>query len=38
MRDPATAIASHPHPLPVHAAVQLAAPAMLLHEGIEGGE
>jgi hypothetical protein len=38
MRDAGPAVARHPHPFTSHAAVQLAAPAVFLHEGVEGGE
>jgi hypothetical protein len=38
MRDVGPAIARHPDALSVHAAVQLAAAAMLLQEGVEDSE
>lgn len=38
MRDPGPAVARHPHPLALHATVELAAAAVPLHEGVEGGE
>lgn len=36
MRDTAAAVAHYPEMVPVHAAVQLAAATVLLHEGVEG--
>jgi hypothetical protein len=38
MRDAGSAVARHPHALIIYAAGQLAAAAVLLHEGVEGGE
>jgi hypothetical protein len=38
MRDPAAAVTGHPDALIIHAAVQLAAAAVLLQEGVKGGE
>lgn len=38
MRDAGLAVTRHPDALTVHAAVQLAATAVLLHEGVKGGE
>jgi hypothetical protein len=38
MRDAGPAVTGHPDPLTIHAAVQLAAATVLLHEGVEGGE
>ena len=38
MRDSGPAVTGSPDALPVEAAVQLAAAAVLLQEGIEGGE
>jgi len=38
MRDAGPAVARHPDALTIHAAVQLAAAAVLLQEGVEGGE
>jgi hypothetical protein len=37
-RDAGSAVARHPNALTIHAAVQLATAAVLLHEGVEGGE
>jgi hypothetical protein len=38
MRDAGPAIARQPDAVAIHAADQLAAAAMLLDEGVEGGE
>jgi hypothetical protein len=38
MRDAGPAVARHPDLAAVNVAVELAAAAMLLHEGVEGGE
>jgi hypothetical protein len=38
MRDPGPVVADHPDPLTIKPAVQVAAAAVLLHEGGEGGE
>ena len=38
MRHAGPAVARRPDALTLHAAVQLAAATMLLHEGAEGGE
>jgi hypothetical protein len=38
MRDAGSAVTCHPGALPIHAAVQLAAAAVLPKEGVEGGE
>jgi hypothetical protein len=35
MRDAGPAVARHPDALPINAAIQLAAAAVLLHEGVE---
>jgi hypothetical protein len=35
---PRTAVVCHPHPVVLDAAVQLAESAVLLEEGVEGGE
>jgi hypothetical protein len=34
----APAVTGHPNALTIHAAVQFAAAAVLLHEGVESGE
>jgi hypothetical protein len=36
--EPRSTLAAHPHPFTLDAAVHLAAPAMLLQEGVEGSE
>ena len=38
MRDAGATVARHPDALAIHAALQLAAAAVLLHEGVEGSE
>ncbi len=38
VRDDGTAVAGHPDALPFHPAVKIAAAAVLLQEGLEGGE
>jgi hypothetical protein len=38
VQDARAAVARHPDPLTLNPAVQLAAAAMLLHEGVEGSE
>jgi hypothetical protein len=38
MRDAGATVARHPDAFTIHAAVQIAAVVVLLHEGIEGDE
>jgi hypothetical protein len=38
MRDAGAAITGHPDTFAIHAAVQLTATAVLLHERVEGGK
>jgi len=38
MRDTGPAVACHPDSLTINTALEVAAPAVLLQEGVEGGE
>jgi hypothetical protein len=38
MRGCGTAVAAHPYNIAIDTRVQLAAAAVLLHEGVQGGE